>query len=327
MNPPITTTLALVQLSLRPLAEALGHIKSYNGPVVFVRDRHYTDRAAVIASYPARVASKRLQFVRSTIEGRSVDLTASALGETFTTKQPSLQQSRMNRQHIVWGAYLPLPNNHEAVIQLAFDKTIGAAPSLATIVKAWDDCRPEIVEALQALATLSVPSLIDACRLNVPVTPNAFVLKWDIMDSSHVARTNYGELRHFITTFESTIRPLVEFHGGHITSYRGDAQNIILSLPTGLNRSSPRELTTFARRHVTPLIDKIRIAHETIAQGYNPVIRLRLGVGLGAIETSQLGEETGPILWDIASKMKMRATSSDLFVICVDDSARDYLAK
>jgi hypothetical protein len=325
MKPPIATTLALIELSLRPLAEALSHIKAYNGPVVFMRDQHYSDRAAVIASYPARVNAKRLQFVHHNIEGRSVDLLATTLGETFTTKQSALRPSRVNRQHIVWGAYVPLPGGHEAVVQLAFDKTIGAAPSVATIETAWASCQDEITEALQSLAILDMPSIIDACRLDVPMTPNAFIIKWDIMDSSHAARIKYGELRHFITTFESTIQPLVTRYGGHIPSLRGDGQNIIIWLPSDIDRNSPRELKAFARRFVTPLIEKIRVTHATMASDYNPIMRLRLGVGLGVIEVSQLGEETGPILWDISTKMKMRAGASEIFTLCVDDSARDYL--
>ena len=325
MNPPLATTLALIEASLRPLAEALSHIKSYNGPVVFMRDRHYPDRAGAVASYPARVAAKRLQFVRSTIEGRSVDLTASALAETFASKQSSLLPSRMNRQHIVWGAYIALPGDQAAVVQLAFDKSVGAAPSVATIEKAWFACRDEISDAVHDLAMRDLPSVIDVCRLNVPTTPNAFVLKWDIMDSSHVARANYGELRHFITTFETALRPQVSFYGGHIPSYRGDAQNIILPLPPELDRNNPHEISTFAQTRLAPLVDKIRLIHSTMLPNYSPAMRLRLGVGLGFVETSQLGEETGPILWDVSAKMKMSATNGDLFTLCIDDTARDYV--
>ncbi len=325
MNPPIATTLALIEQSLRPLAEALAHIKSYNGPVVYIRDRHHPDLAGVIASYPARVSAKRLEFVRRNIEHRSVDLHASTLGETFATKLSEIKPSCMNRHHIVWGVYVPLPGGHEAVVQLAFDKTIGGAPALGTIETAWETCRDEIITALHSIAIYDTASLIDACKLDVPATPNAFAIKWDIMDSSHVARQSYGELRHFITTFESVIEPIISHYGGHVSSYTGDAQNIIIPIPEAIDRNDTKALSRFATSHITPLIDKIRITHATLANTYSPVMRLRLGVGLGWIETSQLGEETGPILWDIASKMKMRAGSSDIFTLCLDTSVKNIL--
>lgn len=325
MNPPLATTRALLELSLRPLCEALSHVKSYNGAVVFVRDHHYTDQAAAIAACSARVAAKRLEFVRQSIEGRSVDLRVSTLGETFASAELQLRPSRLNRQHMVWGAYVALPASHEAVVQLAFDKTAGAVPSPATIEKAWRDCRDEIVDSLQQIAVRNEPSLIDAYKLDVPVTPNAFVMKWDLLDSSHAARGHYGELRHYITTFESTIEPIVDYYGGHIASRAGDAQTIIVPLTDSVDPSNLKDLKQFAKKTVTPLIDKLRTAHETLAPHYQPVMRIRLGVGLGYIETSQLGEETGPILWDIASKMKMRAGSSELFTLCLDDSVRSLL--
>ena len=118
----------------------------------------------------------RLQFVRDTIEGRSVDLTASALGETFASKQSSLLLPHEPSTYRL-GAYIALPGDQAAVVQLAFDKSVGAAPSVATIEKAWLACRDEISDAVHDLAMRDLSSAIDVCRLNVPTTPNAFVLK------------------------------------------------------------------------------------------------------------------------------------------------------
>lgn len=326
MHPPIAATLALIELSLHPLSEALRRVKSYNGAVVFMRDRHHTDQAGVIASHAPRLSARRLEFVRSAIEHRSVDLTSTTLGETLRTKHSALLPSRLCRQHLVWGAYVALPGQQEAVVQLAFDKTAGAVPSIATIENAWQTHKDEIIVHLQTMAALALPSVINACKLDVPVTPNAFVLKWDIMDSSHVARHDYGELRHFITTFESTLLPVVNYHGGQITAYAGDAQTIIVPIPPSVDRTATKALRTYVSSTVAPLIDKLQTIHATIAPSYDPVMRLRLGVGMGWVETSQLGEVTGPILWSIGSKMKMRASSSELFTLCLDDSVRSILA-
>ncbi len=325
MNPPITTTLALIEAGLHPLGAALKPIKSYNGHAVFIRDRHYTGLAATVAMHYPRVNAKRHEFARANVDGRAVDLSSSTLGTTFETRQSALLPSAMNRQHIVWGVHIPLSGTQEAVVQIVFDKTAGTPPSLGTIEKAWESHETEIVTPLKDLAALNLPSLIEACRLGAPSTPNAFVLKWDVMDSSYVARHDYGELRHFISTFEHTIEPIVDYYGGHIAGYDGDSQDIVVPIPSDIDRNNPREIKAFAARAITPLIDKIRIAHATIAPDYTPVMRIRLGVGLGSVQTTLLGEQTGPVFWSVSDKMKMRAGSSDIYTLCLDDSVKTIL--
>lgn len=325
MNPPIATTLALIEASLLPLGSALKPIKSYNGHAVFMRDKHYRTQAATIAMHYPRVNAKRHEFARTNIQHRSIDLLSTTVGETFETKRSSLTKSKMNRSHLVWGIYIPLPADHEAVLQIAFDKTVGSPPSPAVIEKVWESCQDEIITSLHNIAVLNLPSIAEACKLSVPTTPNAFVLKWDIMDSSHVARHDYGELRHFISTFEHTIEPLINYYGGHVSGYDGDSQDIIVPLPPELDRNDTKAIKDFATQTVQPLINKIRIAHETISAPYIPVMRIRLGVGLGAVATTLLGEETGPVFWSISDKMKMRAGSSDIFTLCLDSSVKTIL--
>ena len=325
MNPPIATTLALIEDSLHPLGVALKSIKSYNGHAVFVRDKHYHNLAATVAMYYPRVNAKRHEFARSDIQNHSIDLLSTAVGETFTTKQSTLIPSKMNRNHVVYGIYIALPAAHEAVLQIAFDKLFGALPSADIIDEAWQSCQDEITTSLGDLAVANPASIIEVCKLTTPTTPNAFVLKWDLMDSSHVARHDYGELRHFISTFEHTIEPLITQYGGHISGYDGDSQDIVVPLPDSIDRNDPRAVKAFAAHVIMPLINKIRIAHSTIAPEYTPLMRIRLGVGLGHIHTTTLGEETGPILWAISDKMKMRAGSSDIFTLCIDSSAKGYI--
>lgn len=325
MKPPISTTLALVEDSLRPLGAELSPIKSYAGHVVFVRDKHYRNLAGAVASHVPKIGSKRLQFARDAIYGRAVDLTASTLGETFTSKVVKLQPSQMNPSHLVWGTFFTLPDQNEAVLQIAFERIAGAPPSEARIAEIYANHEEAITHSLQDLAIADTPTIIEACKLDASATPNAFALKWDVMDSSHLARTNYGELRHFITTFEYTIAPIVSYYGGHISSYGGDSQDIVIPIPTSINRNSQKELKKFAQQTIKPLLDKIEIAHTSLSINYQPNIRIRLGIGIGAVETTLAGEETGPVLWDIASQMKMRAGSSELFTLCLDDSIKDLL--
>ena len=48
MNPPLSTSLALLDATLQPYAIALSAIRSCNGIVVFMRDKHYTMRPFVL---------------------------------------------------------------------------------------------------------------------------------------------------------------------------------------------------------------------------------------------------------------------------------------
>ncbi|MFZ1812198.1 MAG: hypothetical protein WAU02_01565 [Candidatus Saccharimonadales bacterium] len=324
MNPPLSTHIAMIETSVWPLVEDLASIRSCNGAVVFMRDGFHRDDAVALSSVEAAVAEDRLEFVRSAIEGHRVDLNASTLGTTFTTHISKIEKSRMNTDHLTWGGYIDLPNDHEAVVQLAFVKN-RALPTPTQLDKIWSKHRSEIAHSLIALTTYDTVSIADEHRTLVPVTPNAFVIKWDLANSSQTVATAYGDFRHFITTFEYALSALVPYHGGTIASFTGDGQNIVIRLPGDIDPNDQHAIATFGHDTVLPLIDKIQRAHESLAAHYPVIMRLNLALGLGHIETSQHGEVTGPIFWKLSSKLKSLSVSGDMINIVLEDAARSVL--
>ncbi len=323
MNPPLSTSLALLDAALQPYAIDLGSIRSCNGVVVFMRDRHYRDQAVCIASVAPDIADKRLEFVESVIEGHRIDLTCAAVGTTFATKASKLLPSRLNPAHIVWGVYIALPNKHEAVVQLSFEKS-GTLPTPATLEKIWSDHKDEIIHSLEPLSRLSCASLADECRALPPTTPNAVVMRWSIANSGQKALSQYGSFRHFLTSFKYAVKALVAHHNGSIATESIDGQTIIVHFPAAVDPCSSQSIRDFVQSHILPLIDKIQRAHGSLAEHYRPEPCLNLVIGVDHIERSQHNDLTGPVFWRIDNKLRILASSSNFVSTVIEDDSKKY---
>lgn len=189
----------------------------------------------------------------------------------------------------------------------------------------WQHYRDDIAHSLQPLATYDTPSIADEHRALAPVTPNAYVIKWDIANSSQSVASNYGDFRHFLTTFEYALSALVPYHGGVVTSFTGDGQNIVIRFPGDIDPNDHVAIATFGHTTVLPLIDKIQRAHESLTIHYRPTMRLNIALGLGHVETSQHGEITGPIFWQLSTRLKSLSVSGELVNFVLEDSARATL--
>lgn len=304
MSPELKTTLERISIRLKPYATELSNLPSFVGVAIFVKDQWHTDNASLVAYAPRnkRRRHKLLSFTKKSIIGKRVDLAASTLGEIFKTRQSTLQPSRMYKHHNVWGAYAAVGLDLEFVIQLAFDTRFfkNNPPTDALLADTWAKYQESMVNALYELDQYSVKSFGDTLALDVPVTPNTYVIKWDIVNSTEHAAKDYGEFRKFLVTYEGVANVLAAYTDGSSTSYMGDGQNIVLTLPPNIDPNDPKQVGAYGRKHVVPLISKLVNAHKSMNTPY----RLRFAVGLGYIETSQHNEQTGPVLWKLHRLLK-----------------------
>lgn len=293
-----------LELAITPLVEGLSDVPSFNGAVLFVADHwHRQSAGAVALVHTPGLSDERLHFTNANINNRRVDITATTVGQTFQTRQSRLSPSRMNPdEHTVWGAYMTPGHNEAAVLQLAFDNSL-PLPSEEVLASAWEPYSTIINDATEALirADLDRTSLANDLLLDTPVTPNAFVIKWDITRSTKMVHHQYPLFRQYLDELERSINALTETYSGRIVAYGGDGQNIVIDIPEGIDRTNLAEIGAFGARTAAPLTRAILEAHAQIASSYAALRpNIRVGLDLGHTELSELGEETGSVFWSAA---------------------------
>lgn len=305
--PELNAAAESVASALAPLVEALAEFGKFNGAILFVPDGHHTGTAgaATVVHAPGRSA-RQLEFARRHIQGHRVDLRASTLGDMFREPGSSYLPSRLNpRSHQVFGLSIGPASRPHAIVQLAFDvRAPGELPSIERIRDVHADHTPVVHAATGELlrAGKELRSISDALLLSTPTTPNAYVIMWDVVESTALARLDYGWLRHYLNTFGGQVAQLVEAAGGNIAGHRGDGQNIVLPLPADFDRADHAALEQFVATQALPLVHQIEAAHAAI--GAPMGIKIRLTHGLAHVESSYLGEATGEAFFRLAQALK-----------------------
>jgi len=295
-----------VELSMQSLVEDLAD-PALNGAVLFVPDSWHKDEAGAVAvSHVPGLSDDRSNFTDTNIRHHRIDMTATTVGETFRSRQSRLSISHMNPEHIVWGAYMSPGDNQSAVMQLAFDAS-QPRPSEKKLRDAWKIYGTSITDATEALVTanLARASLSNDLLLDSPVTPNAYVIKWDITGSTDMVNQNYPLFRNYLQELEQRINKSVENLGGRVVSYSGDGQNIVITIPPGIDRTNLTAVGVFGHQTAEPLLRAIITAHEQTAPSYQ-ILRpnIRVGLDLGHTEVLETGEETGSIFWNAAKTIE-----------------------
>lgn len=310
----LNTIVRAVSEALHPFVNALINEPSFVGTAVFFKDGWHQDTAGILTMvYASKRSRKQLAFSKQAIASHRVALDATTLGETFAaeTTDLTLKQSRMNPHHTVWGVYMKIDAQHEFVVQSAFDLRFGPPPLVEVLVKKWHSVAEQFHTAVLPIDTLDVPSLSDSLELDVPTTPNAYVIKWDVTQSTrHVQRT-YPAFRTFANRYESAVNAIIRSEGGIIASYTGDGQNIVLPLPADVDPNNLEAIQAFEQTAVRRLVKKLTTAHSTLPRRYP----LRFAVGAGYVESSHHGEATGPIFWKLSSLLKRMGTPKNTLII------------
>lgn len=307
----LQSSIAMLDNSLQPLVDKLSKTTPFISAGLFVKDKFYKNEAntASIVNTPV-VPFEFIEFTESSVRGRRVDLTSTALGKTFTTHQSQLEISKLDpKHHITWGVYTQPAPGHEAVLQLIFDRqqsqliNESLLPELVypTLAPIW---RSTALLVKEGEHKQDIP-LADELLLNVPATPNAYIIKWDVLKSTRHIAHNYPLLRHYLLQFELTLERFLNQYGGRITEYEGDSQNIVIDLPGSMDRSNLVDVGTFGRMTALPFVQHLITFHDSLALHYPELApKIRICLGLGYVEQVATGEVTGPIFWELAGLLR-----------------------
>lgn len=288
--------------TLAPVADAVAEdVPSFEGFVLFQQDSYHPDSAGAIAQINARGVSRgRLVFQDTHILNRRVDLSVSALGEMFEHGDYRLEESRMNPEHhLVAGIHIPeaVGKRAASVFQLAFTREIGepTADELAAIAQYWQSVEPDVLPQLETLHHLAEifpnHSVSDALALDMPTTPNAFVVGWDASGSRTQAREQYGELRSDLTVRGHMFQDIVEAYGGRLMRPTGDGQMFALEIPSpAYDRLSDASIRSFAAHALIPMVRALRVAAD-----FDDLPPIRITTDLGRIEHTTFDESSQSI--------------------------------
>lgn len=290
-----------------PIADSIeANIPSFEGFALFQQDDYHPDSAGAIVQINAtKTPAENLAFQQAHISNHRVDLTVSTLGQTFQDHKYQLAESRMNpEQHLVAGLYLPAEIGKRAagVVQLAFTRQLGepSAEDLQQIKTQWELIADDVTPRLNALYAYAQrypnKSVADALQLNVPTTPNAFVINWDTSHSRQQAEADYPKLRSDLTLRGQQFLDIVSDHGGRYMRPTGDGQSFALEIPAPpYNRLSSASIRAFAHTALYPLLTDLVAASKS--DGHPP---LRFAVELGRVELTTF-DLSSPALFTLAA--------------------------
>ena len=307
-NPEVRATLADIHEALTPLSHDLD-IPAFNGLSVYGLDTHYAGTAATLVSVDApQAAAERNDFRVQNIDNHRISLAHTAFGENLKLKHPEFIVSSMKpEQHLTWANRLTVDNDTIGGVQFVYDYQDNLLPGNDQLEKIWDAHRTTLSEVGRAVLALDqkTTSLADSLEILPPITPNAYVVRWDIENSTQIALSpDYGALQSYQRHWRQSLSELA--HDMQATTLdQGDGQNIIISLPPRLNPHDQTELRLFATRHIQPFIEKMQRAHRTIAESYDDIQpTIRIAIGLGAVEIDLQHTLNGPVLWETSSLRK-----------------------
>ena len=297
--------------ALQPLHDDLAELSpTFDGIVYFAVDQWHRNNASAVATVqPESDNLDRFLFYEQNIKKHRVDLGATALGIALQMPEPTLLQSRMNPdKHVTWAHRLIVDDSITGGLQAAFNSSYGQVPSQTdSINKAWKKHAATVQDVAAAFRGFSekTDSIGDTLELLAPATPNAFILSWDLQNSTKLAREQYGTLRNYLIDAKSLFRHEIGPHSTHIHD-TGDGQDITIWLPDGVDRSSVASVRAFGQRTVLPLLDELSEKHEQFAQSSYADIdpSIHFALGLGYVEQDRHDERTSQEYWSIAQLHK-----------------------
>lgn len=295
-----------------------GTTHPYESAALFIFDRPGRDRASALAYSPANGLEydDRTDFVRDSILGRSLIQSQSSLGDAVKEDGPdaTFRTSRMNPDaQMVWTQplYTDAPGYGDepiAAVQLTY--TLNQNPNWIypgndELEDTWKDHRPlfnEVARSLSGLA-LYTDSLARSLEMEPPVSPNAFVIQWDMRNSTTGALSDsYGSLSAFLDRWKRERDRVTGPYKPQIID-GGDGEFIILQFDKLLDIHNPHAIRKYGTSHVQPLLDAMMKEQARIAAAYAPDLfpKLRFGVGLGYVEPDDGDRKpTGQVIWEIA---------------------------
>lgn len=307
-NPILQTHIEMIDASIQPIVDRLSHTSPFISAGLFIEDNHHKGEAgtASIVNTPV-VKPEFIDFTESSVRGRRIDLSSTVLGKVFTTHESTLEISKLDpTHHVTLGIYCELRSNRGAVLQLVFDRNRIHLIDKQTVMNHTAPFLNGIWASSKLLANEAThTSLADELLLNTPVTPNAYILKWDVLQSTRLINASgYPLFRHYLSRFELAVEQLADQYGAKITEYAGDSQNIILSLPSTIDKSDLKSVGEFGHRVALPFARHLVALHDSIAARYSTLPKIRACLALGYAEHATTSEVSGPIFWEIAKLLR-----------------------
>lgn len=302
--------------ALQPLHDDLAALSpSFDGIVYFAKDQWHPNNASAVATVqPESGDTDRFQFYKENIERHRVDLGATALGEGLKLASPQFLRSRMNpAHHTTWVHGAIIDGEQVGGLQGAFNSTYGEVPSstrgIESIFKKHEPTVLEVANAFKQFET-TVQSTGDVLELSAPTTPNAFIISWDVLGSTQLAKHHYGALRNYLLDMKGTYNG--ELHSSDFESFvhdTGDGQDITVWLPetsASFDRADIKSLHLFGKAAILPLIRYMLMDEKDIFEDYKQDIRPRtnISVDLGYVERDKHDERTSQTYWVNGSALK-----------------------
>jgi len=266
----------------------------YEEVTLFNIDDRPTDRASAIAQSHSYDLTRdtRLEFSKDNISNRRIILSQTALGAALKENKPQFMASYMNKNHAVWAHPLFTDDEQTAAVQLAF--TVNQDPNWNypgndDVEKVFKKHQEPLNEVAQVLAELSLKtsSLSKSLEIQPPTTPDAFIVSWDVINSSfNVLSDRYATHEAYLEAWKAEREKITQTFNATILD-RGDGEHIIIPIEADLN--SPGSIKAFGKQNMQPLIETLRATHAAIAQAYAPAIfpKIALRVGVGNFENNQ----------------------------------------
>lgn len=305
--------------SLQPLHDDLAEISpTFDGIVYFAKDRWHENNASAVATVqPRSNDAERFAFYKEKIAHRRVDLGATALGIGLRLAEPRLLKSRMNPDaHTTWTHRTDIDGVTKGGIQAAFNSQYGTAPTSTTAIESvWRKHEQTALEVADAFDTFSkdVRSIGDVLELEAPATPNAFIVSWDLRNSTDLSKRRYGALRNYLLdtkrSFQETINQHLDSDDGTYTHDTGDGQDIAFWIPKTsevFDRADKEQVRGFGATNILPLIQHLVSTHDVLVGSHYKDIHpeINFAVGLGYVEHDAYDGRTSAEYWNNARILK-----------------------
>lgn len=291
---------------LQPLHEELLESgDAYDGITYFAVDNRAQNWASAMVSLrPEPGDEARHEFARASLDGRQVDLGATALGAALKNVYSEYIPSRMNpERHITWTQ--PVTENQKVAggLQAAFRRDGGSALSERQMGVLWGNFDEEITDVGQQFAELSrkVKSpMAHELEFELPVTPNAVVIGWDMVGSSILARDRYGTLERYLDRVKPYFQNVISEDHTVESNDTADGQHFVISLPESVDRANNTSLREYLNDEIRPLVQQLSAAHHDLAAKEYPDINpeVRFAIGMGAFE-ERFGRMASRELWHV----------------------------
>lgn len=157
-----------------------------------------------------------------------------------------------------------------------------------------------------------------AMEYDTPVAPNAYVVRWDIKDSTTMVRNNYKALDAFANHAHIFLHRLGEdyqkryrtdqFGIEKVYDNQGDGAYIILPLPSSHNPYDTQVLSDYHTYDAAPFLNDARAGLEAISAQYFPDIRPSVLVSgdFGYVEENGIQRLKSKTMYELSGQKKSR---------------------